>query len=559
MPNQEVTTDVVVIGTGAAGLSAAITAHDYGLDVLVLEKGEMVGGTTALAGGGMWIPNNRFMREEGVPDSAADALMYLEAVVGDEGPVTSTARKRAFVEAAPEAIAFFEKGGMLFRRTPDYPDYHPDVPGGSTLGRGIESQIFDMRKVDVFSNRMVRRAFPRNMPMGTLNAANVVLARRTMRGFLTYARILAHHIWGKVRRQKLAGGGGALAGQLLYQTMRRGIPIWTESPAVKLIEEDERITGVIAQHEGRETRILARRAVHLGGGGFARNAQMRQKYQHAPVDGRWTSASPSDTGSAIELGLAVGADTALMDEAWWGPASVLPSGQGLFHVSERAKPGSLIVNRQAHRFMNEAESYVDAVHAMFREEDEGRGGVPCWLVFDQRYRSNYPFGTLLPGRTPKALVDAGYFRRARTIEELAGMCELDPVQLGETIAEFNLMAKRGVDDLFGRGDNAYDRHFGDPRVKPNPSMAPISKAPFYAVALYPGDLGTKGGMVTDEYSRVLRPDGSVIDGLYASGNSSASVMGRKYPGPGSTLGPALTFSYLAMRHAAGNAAPKFPT
>jgi succinate dehydrogenase/fumarate reductase flavoprotein subunit len=545
-------TDIVVIGTGAAGLGAALTAREHKLDVLVLEKGQMVGGSTALAGGGMWIPNNRFMREAGISDSAEEAYRYLEHLVGDEGPATSPARKRAFVETAPTAIAFYEKVGMRFRRTIGYPDYHPDEPGASKDGRGIESRIFDMRKIDEFSDRLVRRGFPRNMPMGTLDVANLVLAARTLKGALTYARIFTHFLWGKATRRKLAGGGAALVGQLLYQAIRRNITIWTESPATKLIEQDQRVVGVAVEHEGRTLRVQARRAVHLGGGGFARNAEMRQRYQPSPVTGAWTSASPSDTGNAIILGMSLGADIALMDEAWWGPASVLPSGQGMFHVSERSKPGSIIVDQRGVRYMNEAQSYVDAVHAMFHHQSEGAGGIPSWLVFDQRYRSRYPFGMLLPGSTPQPLIDAGYLRRANTIEELAARCEINPVKLRETVERFNAMAKTGVDSDYSRGTNVYDRYFGDPRVKPNPCLAPLSKPPFYAVALYPGDLGTKGGLVTDEHARVIRPDGSVISGLYASGNTTASMMGRRYPGPGCTLGPTLTFSYRAMRHAAGN-------
>jgi succinate dehydrogenase/fumarate reductase flavoprotein subunit len=546
-------TDVVIVGTGAAGLGAALTARDHGLDVLILEKGQMVGGSTALAGGGIWIPNNRFMREAGIADSAEDAYRYLDRVVGDQGPATSPARRRAFVESAPAAIAFYEQAGMRFRRTSGYPDYHPDEPGGSKLGRGIESQIFDMRKIEQYSDRLVRRGFPRNMPMGTLDVANLVLARRTLKGAFTYARIFTHFIWGKATRRKLAGGGAALVGQLLYQTMRRNIPLWVESPAMELIGDDRRVIGVVVKREGRMLRIRARCAVHLGGGGFARNAEMRQRYQPAPVTGAWTSASPSDTGNAITLGMTLGADTALMDEAWWGPASVLPTGQGMFHVSERSKPGSLIVDQNGVRYMNEAQSYVDAVHAMFRHQAEGAGGIPSWLIFDQQYRSRYPFGMLLPGVTPRHLVEAGYFRRADSIAELAVMCDINPTTLSATVERFNGMAKVGIDSDYSRGANVYDRYFGDPRIKPNPCLAPLVKPPFYGVALYPGDLGTKGGLVTDEHGRVLRPGGPVITGLYASGNTTASPMGRRYPGPGCTLGPALTFSYLAMKHAAGSA------
>jgi len=333
--------------------------------------------------------------------------------------------------------------------------------------------------------------------------------------------------------------------------MQRGVTPWTECPVRELVEENGRIVGVVAERDGKTLRIQARRAVHLGGGGFARNKEMRKKYHPAPVDGSWTSASPSDTGSAIQLGIAAGAGLTLMDDAWWGPVSVLPSGLPMFLTFERPKPGSLIVDQEGERFMNEAQSYTDAVHEMFRRHEEKGGGVPSWLVFDQHYRNRYQFGMMLPGRTPREAIESGYLRRADTIEDLARLCNMDPATLRASIERFNTLAEKGVDEDYGRGSDDYDRYFGDPLTKPNNCLGPLLKGPFYAVALYPGDLGTKGGLVTDEHCRVLREDGSVIEGLYATGNTAATVMGRRYPGPGVTLGPALTYSWRAVHHAAG--------
>jgi 3-oxosteroid 1-dehydrogenase len=550
MAEWDYSADIVVVGTGAAGLSASLTARELGLDVIMLEKGKLIGGSTALAGGGMWIPNNHFMKDAGVPDSPKQALEYLDASVGDEGPSTSMVRKKAFIENAPAAIAFYEKAGMRFRRTANYPDYYMDIPGASTAGRGIESVIFDMRKVDAFSDRLVKRVFPRNMPLGTLDVANFVLARRTVKGFLTFTRIVLHYAWAKATGQKLAGGGAALLGQLLYQTRLRQTPLWMETTVTSLIEDGGKVQGVVAQRDGKTVRIEARRAVLLGGGGFARNAQMRTQYQPAPVTGAWTSASPSDTGNAIQLGMELGAATSLMGEAWWGPVSVLPNGMPMFLSAERPKPGSMVVDQAGDRFMNEAQSYVDAVHEMFKRHEATGGGVPAWLIMDQRNRNRYQFGMLLPGQTPQDLIDAGYLTRADTLEELAGKCNMDPAKLRASVERFNGFSIKGVDEDFGRGGDAYDRYFGDPLVKPNPCLGPLTKPPYYAVRLYPGDLGTKGGLVTDEFQRVLRPDGTFIAGLYASGNTAASLMGRRYPGPGVTLGPALTHSYIAMHHVA---------
>jgi 3-oxosteroid 1-dehydrogenase len=551
MQGWDIETDIVIVGSGAAGLSAALTARELGLEVVILEKEHLIGGSTALAGGGMWIPNNHLMRNEGVHDSTEEALTYLDTAVGDQGPATSMARKRAFVETAAPAIKFYEKAGLRFRRTPNYPDYYPDLPGASVTGRGIESVIFDMRHVDQFSDRLIKRAFPRSMPVGTLDMAKFVLARRTMAGLLVFIRVVAHHIWGKVTLRKLAGGGAALVGQFIYQLMQRGVTPWTNCEVTELVEENGRIVGVVAMRDGKPVRIQARRAVHLGGGGFARNKEMRMKYQPAPIDGSWTSASPSDTGNAIQLGHTAGAALSLMDEAWWGPVSILSNGLPMFLTFERPKPGSLIVDQQGVRFMNEAQSYTDAVHEMFKRQDQMGGGVPAWLVFDQSYRDSYQFGMMLPGHTPKEAIESGYFRRADTIEELAAICKMNPTKLRASIERFNTLAKSGVDTDFGRGSNPYDTYFGDPRTKPNACLGPLLKAPFYAVGMYPGDLGTKGGLVTDEHCRVLREDGSIIEGLYATGNTAATVMGRKYPGPGVTLGPALTYSYRAVHHAAG--------
>jgi 3-oxosteroid 1-dehydrogenase len=279
---------------------------------------------------------------------------------------------------------------------------------------------------------------------------------------------------------------------------------WMNCPVTELIEENGRIAGVVALREGRPLRIQARHAVHLGGGGFARNKEMRKKYQPAPIDGSWTSASPSDTGNAIQLGQTVGAALSLMDEAWWGPVSILPNGLPMFLTFERPKPGSLIVDQRGHRFMNEAQSYTDAVHEMFRRQAQMSGGIPCWLVFDHTYRSSYQFGMMLPGRTPKEAIESGYMRRADTLEELATLCKMDPATLRSSVERFNTLARSGVDTDFGRGSNPYDTYFGDPRTKPNPCLGALLKAPFYAVGMYPGDLGTKGGLVTDDHCRVLR-------------------------------------------------------
>lgn len=545
------TFDVVAVGSGAAGLGAALTAKASGMEPVVLERAALIGGSTMLAGGGMWVPANHFMLEDGDHDSLELALQYMEALIGDEPPASTRARKEAFVYNAPRMIEFLESQGLRFRRTPNYPDYFPDVPGASIAGRGIESVIFDTKVLGEWASKIPPRRFPRSLPMGTLDVALITLAKRTPRGLARIARLFAHHYISKLRGQKLVGGGGALVSQLLHQTVRRNIPVWLETRVVELVVEGDRIAGVVVERDGESVRIEARRAVHLGAGGFARNEELRKAYQPAPITANWTSAHLGDLGDGLKLGQSVGAATALLDEAWWGPSSFIPpDGPAIFHVSERSKPGSLIVDQSGKRYLNESIDYVVAGQTMFEHHREVPA-IPSYLIFDQRFRSRYPFGANLPGRTPRELIENGYFTRADTVAALGKLVDLPSDQLGETIERFNKFALKGVDQDFHRGENAYDTYYGDPRVKPNPCLAPLEKPPFYAVALYPGDLGTKGGLVTDEHGRVLREDGSAIEGFYASGNTTASVMGRRYPGPGATIAPALTFSWLAMRHVAG--------
>ena len=346
--------------------------------------------------------------------------------------------------------------------------------------------------------------------------------------------------------------------QLLHQSVKRGIPVHLQTRVTELVVEDGRVAGIVAEGPDGPRRIKAEVAVHLGAGGFARNAELRERYQRHPITAKWTSAAAGDLGDGLKLGQSVGAATALLDEAWWGPSSFLPpDGPAIFHVSERSKPGSLIVDQSGVRYFNESMDYVLAGQTMYERSKEVPA-IPSLLIFDQRYRDRYPFGANLPGRTPRELIENGYFKRAETIEDLAKLCDLPADALRATIERFNGFARTGIDEDFERGKSFYDGYYGDPRNKPNPCLGPIDKPPFYAVALYPGDLGTKGGLVTDEHGRVLTEDGSPIEGLYASGNTSASVMGPRYPGPGVTIAPALTFSWLAMLHAAGKPSPVQP-
>jgi 3-oxosteroid 1-dehydrogenase len=322
---------------------------------------------------------------------------------------------------------------------------------------------------------------------------------------------------------------------------------------------DGRVTGIRATRDGEPVTVRARRGVLIATGGFERNEEMRRRYQREPAGTQWTTGAPGNTGDGILAGLALGAATGLMDDAWWGPSIALPGGP-YFCLAERSLPGCLLVNGAGQRFVNESAPYVDAVHAMYDGNTPENPHIPAWLVFDQRYRDRYVFAGLPPGRAlPRRWYAAGSVVRA---DDLAGLAQAAGVAadgLAKTVTRFNEFAAAGRDEEFGRGESAYDRYYGDPRVRPNPNLAPLARPPFYAVKIVPGDLGTKGGLRTDSRARVLREDGTAIPGLYAAGNASASVMGHSYAGAGATIGPAMTFGYIAaLDMAAQPSAPSTP-
>jgi 3-oxosteroid 1-dehydrogenase len=347
---------------------------------------------------------------------------------------------------------------------------------------------------------------------------------------------------------KLLTLGQALAARLRLSLMEVKVPLWLSTPVVELVVENQRVVGAQAIKDGMPINIEAKSGVVLAAGGFPLNKEMRVKYHPHPITTEWTSANPGNTGEAIQMGQALGGALDLMEDAWWGPASLPPASVPFFHVGERAYPGGMIVNSKGNRFMNESAPYVDAVKEIYRHNLEDSQTIPAHFIMDQRFRNKYIFGTLFPlVSIPREYIDSGYFAKANTLEELAEKIDINTQGLLETVARFNRFAINGIDEDFKRGESAYDRYYGDPSVKPNPCLAPINKPPFYSVKIYPGDIGTKGGLVTDEYARVLRKEGDIIPGLYAVGNTSASVMGNSYPGPGGTIGPAMTFAYTAVK------------
>lgn len=541
------TYDVIVAGTGVAALSAAVTAADAGLSVLMLESTDRWGGSSAMSGGGLWLPNNPLMRRDGAGDSREDALAYLEATVGDAGPSTTRKHKEAFVDGVEGFVTLAERHGVRFARAADYPDYYPERPGGK-IGRALEVEPFDVHRIeDWWDSARGRDGVP--APVKTDDFWLLSRAWSTPGGLARGATVVGRTLTSLARRRKEVGMGAAVTASLLEIALRLGVQVWLSAPAEELLLEQDRVAGVRTTRDGRTLRVRARQGVILGGGGFDHNPEWRQRYQG--VDGSASSGSRGNVGTAIALGERVGAALGLMDDAWWGGSlpSATAGGSPGFLVSERSMPYSIIVDAAGDRFANESESYVDLGHHMFEHAEKVPG--PTWMVADVRHARRYLRTYALDPKGVKAMTEAGIMAKADTLADLATRIDVDPARLAMTVERFNGFARSGVDQDFGRGNSAYDRYYGDPSVRPNPNLGPIEKGPFTAIRVVPGDLGTKGGLVTDEHARVLRDDGSVIEGLYAAGNNSASVMGRTYPGPGSTLGPAAVFGHLAALHAAG--------
>ncbi len=545
------TVDLVVVGSGGGAMVAALTAHAAGLSPLVLEKTEYYGGSTALSGGGVWIPNNYLLRRDGVEDSFDKALTYMQATIGDRTP---RALQEAYLRNAPAMIEFLrDHTPVRFQRMARYPDYYPERAGGM-IGRSLEPVPFDGRKLgdDLATLRPQMLEVPAGLAFTADEFNDLGMIMSTWRGKATAIKVGLRTAWNMATRTQYLTMGRSLSAQLRLALKERQIPLWLNSPVTDLIVEDDRVTGVVVERNGQPLRIAARRGVVLAAGGFARNQALREQYHPQPSSAAWSVANPADTGDAIQIGMAHGAAVDLMDDAWWGPSSVMPDGKPMFHVGERSCPGSIIVDAAGQRYTNESASYVDVVHAMYERQATGAQAIPSFFIMDQRYRSRYIFGTLFPGQPiPQEYYDRGYITRADTLAELADRCGIDAHGLIATVERFNRFARAGRDEDFGRGDSAYDRYYGDPTVTPNPCLAPIETPPFYAVRMYPGDLGTKGGLLTDECARVLRADRTPIAGLYATGNTMASVMGTTYPGPGATIGPSMTFGYVAALHAAG--------
>lgn len=551
--------DVVVVGSGVGGMMAALRAHDLGLRVILIEKGHHYGGTSALSGGGVWIPMHDEIKDR---DTREKAKSYIQAVA--RGRIDER-KLDAYIENGAAMIKYARSIGMGIEMAPAYPDYfseHPDALSGRTMlatdfdGRLLGEEFFRMR--ESYPSFMAFDRYALN-----LNGAYTLPGRQKgwiKEGFKLVAGYWADIGWRlKTSRDSRLSMGRALVGSLRKAMMERDIPLYLNTRLVGLEADNKVLSGVRVRHTGNDY-VIPARAVILAAGGFERNQEMRDRYHTVKTEvGSSLAPQGANEGDAIKAGQALGADLENMDQAWWVPTIRLP-GKNNTEVAaqvffDRSRPGVICVNRLGKRFCNEAISYDRFGHAMMEDHRKTGANLPCWMIFDGHYRHNFPASDILPGwvrpdnKLPPEYWDNVLYR-ADTVEELARKINVSEANLSQTIKNVNEYARTGVDLEFHRGEAPYDKFFGDGRATPNVNLAPVNKPPFYAIKMELGDIGTKGGLRVDEHARVIDTAGKPIAGLYATGNTTGSLFLDTYPGAGSTLGPAMVFAFVGANHAA---------
>ena len=560
--------DVVVVGSGAAGLSAAITAKKRGLDVVVLEKEPVFGGTTALSGGVLWIPLNQHGRKQN-PDDTRDAVRTY--MMQETGSYFDAAAVDAFIENGPKMVEFFERETEMKFVPTMYPDYHPTVAGGVDIGRSILAAPFDIRGLGKDMPRL-------KPPLKTItfigmmfNSSNADLkhffqATKSLTSFIYVAKRLVTHIKELALYQRGINvtSGNALAARLAKSALDLNIPILTSSPVKEIVMKNDHATGVRTGGEGGERVITARHGVVLACGGFPHDVKRITKaYPHLQRGGEHLSPTPtSNTGDGLNMAEAVGGKVEIRfkDAAAWMPVSYVPYANGEFgvfpHLLDRYKPGIIGVLKNGKRFTNESNSYHD-VGADLIQACNGQKDTAMWLVCDKTTLGKYGIGFVKPAPMPIGrFLRNGYLIQGNTLAELAHNAGIDPAGLEQTVRDYNVDAVKGNDPTFGRGTTTFNRYLADPENKPNPCVAPVQTGPFYAVKVIMGDLGTFDGIQTSVAGEVLKDDGSAIGGLYAVGNDRASIMGGNYPAAGITHGPNMTFGFVTGNHIADQAGAK---
>ena len=553
--------DILIAGTGNGGLTAAVCNWEMGSkDLLIIEKADKVGGTSATSGGGIWIPNNHYAREAGASDSPEDARKYLmNTLFGEDVPEELIDN---YIENGPKMLQFLHDcSDVRYESLEHYPDYYTNVEGAREGHRSLEpsplmaSELGDNWRNMTWTHHMMRLF---NRIHFTQTEAHTLMVQLP-----GWKKLTAKLIWDYVKdipwrlktpiSRRLACGSAGVA-RLYLSVLKRNIPVELNTRLVELVAEGGHVLGAVIEHNGQRSRIRARKGVVLAAGGFEKNQQLREQYLPAPTNTQWSAGNPANEGDALLAGLSIGAKTRLMKDAWWSTTLCVPDEPTpRLAIMEKSFPGSCVVNRAGQRFANESQNYMAFQKDLFRSHSDESPNAPAWHIFDARFRKNYIVGPMMTAsmkpdwQIPKKWFDTGFVAKANTIRELAETLGIDANGLEATVARMNEFAKTGVDEDFGRGNSAYDRYYADPSIKPNPCLAPIDQAPFYAMRIEAGDFGTLGGLDTDVHARVKRADGGVFQGLYAIGNCSAAIL-PTYPGPGATLGPAMTMAYQAAKY-----------
>lgn len=536
--------DFIVVGSGAGGMTAALRAKYQGMSVVVVEKASKYGGSTAMSGGGIWLPGNRVLRAAGVQDNVDEVSEYLRLVTQDE---VDTKKLQHYAKYGAETIDFLMdlNEHLQFSYCPGYSDYHPELPFGHPNGRSIEPVPFDLKILKGTEKKLLKSAIipPMGMWISSADYRYFTMMLRTKKGFQRLWNILVRAVKAKFTGKRVVALGMALVARLRKAMLDEQIPLYLDTAMTGLIRKDNRIVGISVSKHGETMEMYARKAVLLACGGFEHNSDFRKRYLPELATDNYSSGSTYNTGDGIQAAQDHGVDTEFMNEAWWMPSIELPD-MVFTLVSERAIPNSIIVGPDGKRFTNEASPYVNFVHDQIEA-----GFKTVWQIMDARFLFRYVYAGKAPGLPiPKSWFRSGVAFKARSIDKLAKKINLDASTLQQSIDRFNQFVDKGEDLDFGRGKSAYDRYYGDPSLD-NPVLDHINKGPFYAFKLVMGDIGTKGGIRTDEFGRAICTDGSVLEGLYATGNTSGSVMGRDYAGAGATIGASMTYGFIAANHA----------
>ena len=560
--------DVIVVGPGARGMTSAVTAAQAGLKVLALEKADVIGGTSALSGGVAWIPCNPLMQASATPDKRENAELYIREITGDRFRKDMVA---TYLDNGPRMVEFLLAKTAVRFQTIAFCDYKPELDGAVSMGRSIGATTFDGRLLgkDI---RLLRKPLDfttvfGGMMLKFMDIYHMLNALKTRASAIHAAKLLINFLFERLRygRPMRLALGNALMGMLLRSAIDNKVEIWTRSPGKSLIREGKRVVGIVAERDGRPVEVRARLGIVLGSGGFANDPELRAKHLSYPAQMKTMSVAES-TGDAMRMGLSAGAAVSddVFNKALGFPISTHkhPDGrvENYMHVGSmgRNKPGTICVGPNAKRFVNEAAPYNDFGQALIDAE-----AVPAWWIFDDAHFRRYGAGLLTPPvwlHSIQPYLDSGYLTRAASLDELAKKINLPADQLRLTVDRWNDQSRRGVDEDFGKGNSLYDRSSGEPTNKPHPNLGPLEKAPFYAIRVDPGNLGTWVGLKTNTTANVVNEEGEPIEGLYACGLDSYHVFSGNYPGGGSSIGPSMVFGYIAaqqmLAHSRANSSPR---